>query len=381
MNSVTFNDMSPNTLILAASTMPSWGTQHKFEIKQRNIVLKNMTLVYPLSSVSGLSGSVTNYPNFQPSWFLTQKVELKVNGVTIDVLQSEDLFLLSQLHQTDAKRSGANLAAGLYSSLSARNTLATSGATLYIPLWTFINQSKFAMLTTAHEITLEVTIAPISSFVSQSTLTGTPVVTFSTPYVYCDIEKLSPKLVTMGLSALKKSPDEHRFQIRSFMNPTVQSGVTSCTIPLNGFSGAISRLIFFVRYTNALTGNNAWSFLPISNFNILDSGSESLVGGVAITDSFNRLVMGRKMYESSYLCDANLGTSNSYVYSWVFTDKIQESHSKGRTRGFRVFNSRESLVLVFPSALSSTAQVDIIAYREAKMLVSPQNVKLIQSVA
>ena len=88
---------------------------------------------------------------------------------------------------------------------------------------------------------------------------------------------------------LTKSPTTYLFSDVKYQSFVAQSGITQFTGILANITGKVQALYFVVRNTaTGLTGDNAFSFTPISQFEIRDSGSTNIVGGSPIKSTFNQ---------------------------------------------------------------------------------------------
>ena len=121
-----------------------------------------------------------------------------------------------------------------------------------------------------------------------------------------------------------------------------------------------------------LTGDNAFSFTPISQFEIRDSGSTNIVGGSPIKSTFNQAIQSAAWLRTFYLNDSYTGISNSYVYVYSFAiDPLVDINTGKSSGGSRVFSGVESLLLTFPSALTQSYQIDCYAYLQCGVCLTP----------
>ena len=98
------NNLKSEVVIIPATSQPNWGSYFIFDVKERNVIISDITLNFNIGSISGLTGTVSTFPHFSPASFFTTKVELVVNNVTIDTLYPVSNFISQQFFNHDEDR-------------------------------------------------------------------------------------------------------------------------------------------------------------------------------------------------------------------------------------------------------------------------------------
>ena len=242
------SNLKSEVVIIPSTSAPNFGSYFIFDVKERNCIISDLVLNFNVSAIGGLTGSVTNYPNFSPAVFWTTKIELVVNNVTIDTLYPTSNFIAQQFFNEDEDRVLINDAEGSYSSLQQRNTMATtSGQNYYVKLRTFYNECHIPILTDSHNLQIRIYMDQLANIVNQSTLTGTPTATINYANVIVKVLKIPSDVATNRLNLMMKKPEQNFYHNLRYSPFAIQSGVTQTTIVLTPFVGNIAALFFVVR--------------------------------------------------------------------------------------------------------------------------------------
>ena len=364
------NNLKSEVVIIPATSQPNWGSYFIFDVKERNVIISDITLNFNIGSISGLTGSVTSFPHFSPASFFTTKVELVVNNVTIDTLYPVSNFISQQFFNHDEDRVYINNMQGSYNSLPQRNTLATTTSNYYIKLRTFYNECHIPILSDSHNLQVRVYMDLLANLINQSTLTGTGAATLNNANLIVKVLKLPAEIALNRLNAMIKKPEQTIYHNLRYSPFAVSSGVSSTTIVLTPFVGNIAALFFVIRNADKLTKNDAYQFNAISNFAILDSTSSNCVGGQAIPNALALTYLNQFYSKSSYTAETSLGANlagtvvdnKANVYAWSFSSNISEALENGLLLGHRKFLGNEQLQLTFTASLSTSIQVDVFAF-------------------
>ena len=358
-------------VIIPSTSSPSWGSYFIFDVKERNCIISDLVLNFNLPAISGLTGTVTNFPHFNPATFWTTKIELVVNNVTIDTLYPVSNFVNQQFFFEDEDRALVNNMEGSYNSLAQRNTLATTASqNYYIKLRTFYNEAHIPILSDSHNLQIRVYMDQLANAVSQSTLTGTAAATINSANIICKVLKVPSDVCTNRLNAMMKKPEQSFYHNLRYSPFAISSGVTQTTVVLTPFVGNIAALFFVVRSTTGLTQNNIYQFTAISNFAILDSTSSNCVGGQPIPSFLALNYLNQFYSRSSYTSETSLGANlggtvvdnKANVYAWSFSSNICEALQHGLLLGHRKFLGNEQLQITFTGSLAAGVQIDVWAY-------------------
>ena len=354
-------------LTFPSSTQASWGSNTSFFIRASGgILLHKADLQIQLGAVSGLSGTQTNYPAINPSYFFLQRLMVLVNGVPIQDSISPGLgqYLLNNITNTDESRAVIEATSGSRTNIAQRNTKSTtSGEYWNIPLKLFFNETSFPILNDKHEIEIRVYFDFPYNFVSQGTLTGIPSIPIQSANLLCYVSRLPQEIVNGELAQLQKEPKHLRFHKEHYSQYSIQSGSSGYTVTLTNLIGKFDYLVFTLRNQNAITGENAYKFLPITSYHLVSADGASLTGGNPVLSHQALSVMGRKNSRSSLFAESLLGSWDSYVYAWSPSTNPMEALDHGLCLTTHQFKGSENLVLVFPSALPANCFLDVFAYR------------------
>ena len=365
------NGLKSEYVIIPSTSTPAFGSYWIADIKEKNVIISDLIINFNVSAISGLTGSVTNFPNFNPATFWMQKIELVINNVTIDTLYPVQLFISQQFLFEDEDRLLNNCLQGNYASAPQRNTLATTASqNYYVKLRSFYNETNLPILTDAHNLQIRVYMDSVANIVNQSTLTGTPSASINNANVIVKLMKLPQEIAANRLALMAKSPEHNIFHNIRYSPFNVNSGVASTSIVLTPFIGNIVALFFVVRTSSAITKSDAHTFTAISNFAILDSTSANAVGGQPIPSQLALQYLNSFNSRSSYTSETALGSNiagtvvnnGANVYCWSFSSNLPEALANGLLLGHRKFLGNEQLQLTFTGSLAANVQVDVFAF-------------------
>lgn len=354
-------------LTFPASSAPAWGSNTSFFIRSSGgILLHKADLQIQLGAVTGLTGTQTNYPAINPSYFMLQRLMILMNGVPVQDSINPALgqYLLNNINNSDESRAILEATSGSRTNISQRNIKSTTAGEFWIiPLRLFFNETSYPILNDKHEIEVRVYFDFPYNFVSTGTLSGVPQIQIQSANLLCYVSRLPQEIVNNELANLQKEPKHLRFHKEHYTQYSIQSGSTGYTVTLTNLIGKFDYLMFTVRAQNAVTGENAYKFLPISTYHLVSADGASLTGGNPVYSHQALSVMGRKNCRSSLFAEPLLGTWNSYVYAWSPSTNPVEAQDHGLMLSVHQFKGSENLVLTFPSALANSCYLDVFAYR------------------
>ena len=232
------------------------------------------------------------------------------------------------------------------------------------------------MLTEQHNIQLRIYLEPLASVynLTSGTLTS---VAINSVNALAKITKLDTDTTGQRLLQMSETPSHNIFHDNVYFPYTVPSGVTTVTTVLAGITGNVAALLFTIRANN--TGVNAWTYTQLASFAINDNTGTNIVGGQAIPAAFAALLLNKDWSLSSYNGETSFGTNdqkaNYYMYS--FSSDIVSAVTQGQCLNSRRFTGAETLTLTFPSALGSNVFVDVYAFVESVLEITPYSVKKI----
>ena len=176
----------------------------------------------------------------------------------------------------------------------------------------------------------------------------------------CRITRMTQKVVDDTVMMLARTPTTYLFSDIKYQSFVAQSSITTFTGVLSNITGKVQALYFVVRPTTGLTGDNAFSFTEIAQFEVRNGGSQNIIGGSPIKSTFNQAIQSAAWLKTWYLNDSYTGVSNSYVYVYAFSiDPLCDINTGKFSSGSRTFLGTESLLITFSSALTSTYQIDV----------------------
>ena len=353
---------------IPSSTLPQWGAMFNIDVREQNVIVEKQVLQFNLSAISVMTAGM-----YVPAQFFIDHIDYIFNGNIIDTYTPLNQFLQEQLFEDDEDRTLANFSAGSYGSTAQRTTLASSTNSYYLPMYDFFRQSKsIALLEPSHYYQLRVFLQPLANVTSG---TGTATATINSVNLIAKVTRLREEETNaLKMELFSKKQIHAKFNDLKNQSYTVNSGVTSTNIVMSAITGPICYLIFVVRPTASLTGNNAFNFTAISSYEILNSSGQNIIGGSPISNAQALLVNGNDWSTSTYLSENALGTTNnnSNVYIYSFSADPSDSAQNARSLGAYNFVGSEQLKLNFVGSLAASVQVDVLAYAES-VLVQTKN--------
>ena len=274
----------------------------------------------------------------------------------------------------DEDRIYRNNLCGNYASQNQRQTLAAYASTLYVNLKTYFDQCHIPILSDSHSVQLRFYVDSLTNCYTQTTAyTGTAVATIQSASIVCKVLRLDINTAQNRLNAMIKKPEHNIYHSLRYAQFGITSGVTSSTVVLTPIVGSVAFLFFTVRNSNALTGDSAFKFNAINNFNILAASGSSLVGGQPIPSQLAIQYLQQYYSRSSYTTETSIGSiltgatndNGANLYAWSFSQDPVEAITMGRALGAQKMIGAEQLVLTFPSSLGSNVQVDVFAFCES----------------
>ena len=365
--------MQHQTVLIPSTSQPSWGGYSIFDIKEKGCSIHEITIKLNISPITGLTGTQANFPNYNPSFFFLQRLEVAINNNILDTIYPEEQWLRNQLFEYDEKRKYINLLCGDYSNAAQRNALATAQSDYYIPLWSLFKQTHLFLITNSHEIQLRCYWNTAVNNINVGTLTGIPQSTINSGVLMVKLSRHSQGIIQNNLKDMHPtSPFHSRFTELRYGTFTVNSGTSSSNIVLTPIVGPVAFLMFIVRNSAYLNGSNYWNFQSVKDWAILDAASTNITGGVQITHKDATLLLNKDNTVSSFCTEAN-----SSVYIYAFSGNVPDVIHSGRSLGYHYFQGNEQILINFNSQLTANVQVDVYAYCDAAVEQSSHFVKKI----
>lgn len=355
--------MEHQLINIPSSNQASFGSSFLININEMSMI-HEIILQYNMSSITGLS-TLANYPQYVPGYFFFTRIDIFVGSNCIDSIYPLQQFVNSQIFNDDCDRWFISNGCGAYNSASQRATMASTSNSYFIPIRSFFNQSHMSLINNNHNVSLRIFNDTLTNCVIQSSSqTGTAVASIISVNALVRCSRPSMEQNALNINNLNIRPNHYLFNETRYMPVPVSSGLLSCTNILNGITGSVSYLFFTLRYSNALTGLGAFTYLPIASFAILGADGSNICGGGVISSATNLTVMNRYNTLGSYTSETALGTLNNGANVYIFPfccDIITQSQTGQQFGGGRVFTGNEQLIVNFTSALTSAAQLDVFA--------------------
>ena len=356
------SDLKHETLIIPSSSAPGFGSFFTIDIKEKNILLNNVTLQFMTSARIGTA--LVGY--FNPAFFWFTRIELVQGGTVIDNIYGNQQHIMQQILEWDEDRLAINNAAGNYASSAQRTTLSsqTTQNVVYANLRTYFDQAKVALLSDAHNIQLRVymdTLPNVYNVVSGSLQSCT----LLSCNAICKVTRLDLNSVAVRVEDMRLRNNHAIMHSLSYANLNVAIGNSSTTLVLSSIVGNVAALFFTIR--PSAIGAAAWNYSQLASFSLLDAAGTNLVGGQPLPSAFALQLLNKDWMKSSYNTETSYGTNNqgANVYMWSFSCDPVAALSNGQALSSRKMTGNEQLVLNFPSALTSAVQVEVYAFVES----------------
>ena len=350
------------TLIIPSSSAPNWGSMFNIDIREKNVLLNNITLQMTTSAISAGTGY------YNPAWFWFTRIEICQNNNVIDTIYGNYMHLLNQILHDDQDRISTNNAAGNYASVAQRTAmvLTTAPTTVYINLQTYFDQTKMALLTDAHSIQLRVYMDTCANCYTQVTGTGSSTITSCN--AICKVTRLDSASAASRLNDMRLEPFHNIFHELHYLPVTVPAGITSTNIVLSSLVGNVAAIIFTVR--GSVVNSGAFAYTQLASFAILDGASTNLVGGQALPASLAANILNRDWCKSSYHSETSFGIAandkGANFYMWSFSADPIGAVLGGLAISSRRMTGQEQLQLTFTTAVpTGGVSVDIYALTES----------------
>ena len=363
------------TLFVPTTSLPAWGTFYTIDIREKNIILNNITLQMVISPVTSSTTAFTGY--FSPAMYFFTRIEIFQSGNIIDTLLPNEQFLRTQMLDYDEVRYGSNAAMGLYSSTAQRTLLSsqTGTNTFYIPLKSYFDECKPSLLTDQHAIQIRVYMDNLANVftVTAGTLLSAPILSCT---AICKVTRLDVNSAAARLQSMTMTPHHSIFHETRAGYFVIPAGTLSTNLVMAAIVGNVSHLLFVVRSSSVNAG--AWNYTQLQSFSILDSTSTNITGGVSLPSSLCANVLNRDWCKSSYYSETSYASAvnnGANFYCWSFSADPVSALGSGLALTSRKMTGNEQLVLTFPAALTAQVSVDVYAYVESILEMTPASVK------
>ena len=378
--------MKNETVIIPSTSNPSFGSYFIFDMKEKGCYLHNLSIQFQVGplTVTNPVNIPANYPHFNPAVFWYTRIELVINSQVIDTYYPTQQFVHQQLFNDEPTRRFINNSMGAYDSIAQRYYLSSRYSNYNVELVDLFKHAHLPLLHPKDDVQLRVymdtlqncaLIAPAGSSGSSGIL--------SCGAIKANLLAKVSRLQHQHTQLLHKHhlrPNHYKFLETRFGTFNINAGTGSTTIVLTPIVGLVSYLFFTVRYAtgSGIENDNEYTFLPITQFAILDNTSTNIVGGQAISGDYALSFLNKDWCKSSYTAETQYGVvnNNAYVYMYSFSADPVESATTGVGFNAHRFIGNEQLQLTFPVS-ATNLQVDLYAMCEAVLESTQTYVKKI----
>jgi len=405
------SNVKNETVIVPPTSSVAFGGFTTFDFREKSLLLNDLVLQFQITNPSGgnlggwsnFSANATYFPKIQPCWNWFTRIEIVQNNNIIETIYPIENFLHHQCFTSDEERKKLNFGAGNYSTgnlpdyTNARDmyTKLFYGEYWYLPLWSYFKSSHVPMLYPKDDLQLRVYMAPLSDLYVKET-GSTDFSCVLNCNLIANITRLGQDVNLFRLQSLNRKMEHYKFLELRYGTYAINSGVSSATVVMNAITGNVAYLFAVVRPQSKASANinvlaQPFYYMPIQNFSILDSTSTNITGGQPVPFSLLQRFLSRKWTLSSYYADqfayqgltvpSVYGTQtfepSSFAIMYSFADNPVEAANSGVSSGAFRFQGNEQLQITFPSVLSEAVNIDVYAYVESVVEISPTYVKKI----
>ena len=363
-------------VVVPSTSAPAWGSYFVFDFKEKALTLHKIAIQFNVSPITGLTSTTDVRYTSAYGWFT--RIEIVQNNQVIDTIYPDAQFILNNLFHYDEDRAYLNNASGHYASVSQRVALAATTSNYYVDLWTYFNQAHPDLLYPKDDIQLRVYLDTFQNNFA-GTGTGTAVSKINFANLLCSVTRLNSDVNSSKLFHLSKQVHHHKFNETRYATYALNNTGTSYTVVLNAIVGKVSFLIFVIR-PSSFSGDDWLKFSALSQFSILDSTSTNITGGQPVLSELALGLYAKEFAKSSYLSETARGlvNNNANVYFYSFGADAEDTISTGRTYNHWDFQGNEQLQIQFASTPSAAFTVDVYAYVNSVLEISPTYVKKLQ---
>jgi hypothetical protein len=382
------------TVIIPSTSQVAFGAYSIFDFKEKSCLINEVILQFKVNSLQ--AGPKSGYfPCFTPAFNWFSRIEVVQNNQILDTIYPHSNFLQHQLFVTDEERKKINQGAGNYQSLyDCHLKTINRDEFWYVPLWSYFRAGRIPCLYPKDDLQIRLYMAnlddninydpDVSHWPNNTWVRPTAAITCN---LVVNLTRLGQDLNLYRLQSLNKAPEHYKFL-------EMRYGTTS--VPVNGnanpqfnyvLNSVTGNVVFFLAVIRPPEHNNrlpvetggayqSFRYTPVLNFSLLDSTSTNISGGQPVPLSLVKHYLSRKWSASSYfedLSEDGVTRSNAIMYSFA-NDPISAANY-GTSSGSFKFQGSEQLQLQFASPITIGLTLDIYAFCEASLEITPTYVK------
>lgn len=367
-------------LNLPSSTVPAWGSLLTFDVKVKEILVHNLSILLALSALTGLSGGVNT--RLVCGYKMIERVEILINNVLVQNGNGDEQFINTQLFSTNEDRCLINSGVGAYNSVASRTAKSAVSSDWIINLKTLFDQCDVALLNDAHSIQVRVTLAPMANVIVASGGTGTGIVSINQASLLVKCTRVPSDLAQNRIISMKSIPEHYLYHALIPATFNIQSGVSQSNITLSPINGNIAVFYFVVRNVIQTSNDDSLKFNKIKSFSISNSSGSNITTGQQISSEMSLSYLSPYWTESSYLSEQSAGASligsvvdnGANVYMWSFSSNPVRAMKTGARLTSHMFSGQETLTINWVTPLSNAVTVDVFTMREQYVALSSYKV-------
>lgn len=367
-------------LNLPSSTLPAWGSLLTFDVKVKEILVHNLSVVLSLSALSGLSGGIN--PRLVCGYKMIERVEILINNVLVQNATGDEQFINCQLFTSNEDRALINSGVGSYNSTASRSAKSAVNSDWIINLKTLFDQCDVALLNEAHNIQVRITLAPMANVIVSSGATGTGSVSINQASLLVKCTRVTSDLAQHRILSMKTIPEHYLYHALIPASFNIQSGVSQSNITLSPINGKVALLYFVVRNVIQTSNDDSLKFNKIKSFSISNAGGSNITTGQQVTSEMSLSYLSPYWTTSSYLTEQAAGVSligtvvdnGANVYMWSFSSNPVRAMNTGARLSSHMFSGQETLTINWGTALTQGCTVDVFCMREQYVALSSYKV-------
>ena len=381
------------TVSIPSSSQVAFSGYSLFDFKEKSCLINEVILQFKVNSLS--AGPISrNYPNFNPAFHWFSRIEVVQHNQILDTIYPHSNFLQHQLFITDEERQKVNEGAGNYQSIRKCHLKTINRDEFwYVPLWSYFRAGRIPCLYPKDDLQIRLYMDSLDNNINYEPDTTKwpngawvqPTATLTCNLIV-NLTRLGPELNLARIQSLNRGPEHYKFL-------EMRYGTTSIPVNTNPspqfnyvLNSVTGNVVYFLAVVRPLLNDNrlpleaGGAYQPSHNFSLLDSTSTNISGGQPIPMSLVQHYLSRKWTTSSYYEDIGedgLSKSNAVMYS--FANDPSSAANYGASSGSHRFLGSEQLQLTFASPITQGLTLDIYAYVEASLEITPTYIKKLTS--
>lgn len=361
---------------IPSSTVATWGSLLTFDVKVREILVHNLSILLNLGPLLGLTGGVN--PRLVSAYKMIERVEILINNVLVQNGNGDEQFLNTQNYTSNEDRTYINSGAGAYHSAAQRSAKSAVSNDWIINLKTLFDQCDIALLTDAHSVQVRVMLAPMANVIVPSAATGTGSVVINSSSLLVKATRIPSDLAQHRVLSMKSSPEHYLYHAMIQGSFNVQSGVSQSNITLSPINGKVALFFFVVRNVIATSNDDSTKYNKVKSFSINNAAGSNITSGQQVSSEMSLSYLSPYWTESSYLSEQSTGVSLAGIqvdngancYMWSFSSNPVRAMATGARLSSHTFSGQETLTINWPTSLTQACTVDVFCMREQYVAMS-----------